>query len=236
MRNIGIILKRELNAYFTSPAAYVIIAVFLLVMGFLFAFAVYFNRQASLRPMFLNANIILLLVAPILTMRLLAEEQRTGTIELMLTAPLREVELVLGKFFASMVFLIAMLVLTLWYALVLRALGNPDPGPMLAGYIGILLFGAGFMAVGLFASSLSQNQIVAAFISFGILLMFYIIDSAGAFLGGSLQAVLSYVSMTPHLDDFTKGVIDTKDVVYYLSLIVVCLFLTTTVLQVRRWR
>lgn len=236
MRNVGIVMKRELSAYFSSPAAYVVIAVFLLVMGFLFAFSVYFTRQATLRPMFLNANIVLMLVAPILTMRLLAEEQRSGTIELMLTAPVREVELVLGKFFASIVFLIAMLAMTLWYALVLRQLGNPDPGPILAGYVGTLLFGAAFMAVGLLASSLSQNQIVAAFLSFGVLLMFYLVDSAGNFLGGSLQAVLGYVSMAPHLDDFTKGVVDTKDVVYYLSLIVVCLFLTTSVLQVRRWR
>lgn len=236
MRNIGIIMKRELNTFFSSPVAYIIIAVFLLVMGFLFAFSVIATRQASLRGVFLNANVVLLLVAPILTMRLLAEEQRSGTIELLLTSPVREVELVLGKFFASVVFLAAMLVLTLWYALVLWMLGNPDPGPLLGGYIGTLLFGASFLAVGLFASSVTQNQVVAAFLGFGILLMFYLIDAAGGFLGGSLQGVLGYVSVAAHLEDFTKGVIDTKDVVYYLSLIVACLFLSTSVLQTRRWR
>jgi ABC-2 type transport system permease protein len=236
MRNVGIITKRELSAYFGSPLAYVVIAVFLLLLGFLFAFSVYFSRQASLQGMFANSSVILLLIAPLLTMRLLAEEQRTGTIELMLTAPVREVEVVLGKFFASVAFLVTMLALTLWYAVVLTVLGNPDFGPILGGYVGTLLFGASFLAIGLFASSLSQNQIVAAFIAFGVLLMLYLIDAAGGFLGGSAQTVLGYVSISPHLEDFTKGVIDTKDVVYYLSLIVVCLFLTTTVLQVRRWR
>lgn len=236
MRNVANIAKRELSAYFGSPVAYVIIAVFLLVMGFLFAMSVYYTRQATLRGLFLNTGIILLFVAPLLTMRLLAEEQRTGTIELLLTSPVREVEVVLGKFLASLVFLIVMLGLTLWYALVLRMLGNPDGGPMLSGYVGALLFGASFLAVGLLASSLSKNQVVAAFVGFGILLMLYLIDSAGGFLGGSAQAVLSYVAITPHLDDFTKGVISSTDVVYYLSLIAVCLFLTTNVLQVRRWR
>lgn len=233
MRNIGIVAKREINAYFTSPVAYIIMAVFLVVVGFLFAFT---TRVASLQSVFLNVNVILLLVAPILTMRLLAEEQHSGTIELLLTSPVRDFELVAGKFLASLVFLVAMLAPTLWYAVLLAALGNPDPGPMLGGYAGMLLFGGSFMAIGLLASSLSQNQIVAAFIGFCILLMFYLVDMAAGFAGGSVGAVLSYVSMAGHLYDFTKGVLDTKDVVYYLSVIGVSLFVTVSLLQMRRWR
>lgn len=236
MRNTIAIAEKELKAYFASPIAYVVTAAFLAVMGYLFAVILGFGRQASLRFVFQNMSIILLLIAPALTMRLLAEEQRTGTIELLLTAPLRDVEVVLGKFLASLALLGVMLGLTLYYPLLLGLYGKPDWGPIATGYLGVLLLGAGCLAVGLFTSTLTQNQIIAAVLGMGLLLLLWVIGGAGQLVGGPVGDILRYLDIPNHFNDFTRGIVDSRDVIYYLSLSVSGLFLAVVSLQSRRWR
>lgn len=236
MKNMVIIAQKELRAYFTSPIAYVVIAAFLAVMGFLFWLIVSLSREASLRGVFANMAITLLFIAPALTMRLLAEEQRSGTIELLLTLPVRDWEVVLGKFLASLSVFAVMVALTLYYPLLLVQLGNPDPGPIVSGYVGLVLLGASFLSVGLFTSSLSGNQVVAALLGFGAMLILWLMDVAGRVFGPPVQDIVTYMSMSDHYFDFLRGIVDTKDVVFYLGVIAGFLFLSVQTLQLRRWR
>lgn len=240
MRNVLTIAQKELGTYFVSPIAYVVTAAFLLVMGYLFAVPVVAFRSAPImaiiRSLFFNMAVILLLISPALTMRLLAEEQRMGTIELLLTSPVRDWEVVLGKFAASLGFYGLMLLLTGFYPLIAIRIGNPDIGPILSSYLGILLMGGAFLAVGVFASSLTQNQIVAAVAGFAILLLLWLIDAMSNIASGGLAEVVRYLSLIGHFDDFTKGIVDTSHLIYYLSVIAVFLFLATRSLETRRWR
>jgi ABC-2 type transport system permease protein len=169
-------------------------------------------------------------------MRLLAEEQRTGTVELLLTNPVQEWEIVAGKFLAAVLLLLVMLGLTLLYPLFLFVFGNPDRGPIVAGYVGVFLQAAAFLAVGLWASSMTQNQIVAAIVAFGILLLLWLSDNLGQFLGGTVGTIVSYTSVINHFQDFPQGVINSKDVLYYLTLVLAGLVLSTLSLQSRRFR
>lgn len=230
------IARRELRAYFTSPLAYVITGAFLVIGGYFFSVNVIFSRQATVRPLFQTMYTILLLLAPALTMRLLAEEQKSGTLELLLTAPIREIELVLGKFLAGLGFFVVMLVLTLYYPLLLSIYGNPDRGGIIGGYLGAVLFSAAIVAVGLFTSSLTQNQIVAAVLSFAILLLLWVVDGLSSVFSGRVGDLLSYLALYPHFNDMTRGAIATKDIVYYLSLTAAALFLAWRSLEARRWR
>ncbi len=236
MRNVLTLTQKELRTYFASPLAFVVTAAFLVVSGVFFAGILIGSRQATMEYTFQNMAVILLLVSPVLAMRLLSEEQRSGTIELLLTSPVREIEVVLGKFLASLGLLIVMLGFTLYYVLLLTHFGTPDPGPILSGYLGMILLGASFLAIGLFASSLTANQVVAAFLTIAILLILWVLEALSSMFGSSASGVLNYLSMSNHLTDFTKGVIDTKDVVYFLTLIVACLFLAIRSLEARRWR
>ena len=230
------ITKRELRSYFSSPLAWVITAAFLVIAGYFFSVNVIFSRQATVRPLFQTMYTILLLLAPALTMRLLAEEQKTGTIELLFTAPIREIEVVVGKFLAGVIFFGAMLILTLYYPILLSIFGNPDRGGIIGGYLGARLVCGAIVSVGLFTSALTQNQIVAAVLSFAILLILWVVDGLSSVFGGTVGDVLSYLALYPHFNDMTRGAIATKDVVYYLSLILVALFLTWRTLEARRWR
>jgi ABC-2 type transport system permease protein len=169
-------------------------------------------------------------------MRLLAEEQKLGTLELLMTAPIRDTEIVLGKYVAALLVLVSTLVLTLFYVVLLAWFGNPDPGPILVGYLGMLLFGGATLAVGLLASSVSPNQIVSAVLGFGILLLLTLIGQAAPLTEGVTATVLSQMSLTNHLQNFARGVIDTHSVVYFAMLIVLMLFLTSRNLESRRWR
>jgi ABC-2 type transport system permease protein len=236
MKNMIIITQKELRAYFASPIAYVVIAAFLAIVGFFFWLIVSFTREASLRGVFGNMAIILLFISPALTMRLLAEEQRSGTIELLLTLPVRDWQVVLGKFLASLVVFALMLALTLYYPLVLLWFGNPDRGPIIGGYLGLLLLGGSFLSVGLFTSSLSRNQVVAALLGFGSMLILWLIGAAEGLAGPPLSKVLAYISVSGHYFDFTRGIIDSKDVIFFLCVIAAFLFLSVQVLQLRRWR
>jgi len=236
MKNMIVITQKELRAYFTTPVAYVVIAAFLAVMGFFFWLIVSLTREASLRGVFANMAVTLLFIAPALTMRLLAEEQRSGTIELLLTLPVRDWQVVVGKFLASLAVFAVMLGLTLYYPLLWLRLGNPDLGPIVSGYVGLLLLGGSCLSIGLFTSSLSRNQVVAALLGFGAMLILWVIDIAGGLLGSPVSDVVTYLSMSQHYFDFVRGIISTKDLTFYLAVTAAFLFLSVQVLQLRRWR
>jgi ABC-2 type transport system permease protein len=249
------IFKKELRLYFSSPIAYAVLAIFALVAGWffynVFAFYALVSMQSAmnpmmardmtvtegvLRPLFQNISVILLLMMPILTMRLFAEEKKSGTIELLLTYPVRDGEVLLGKYLAALAVFVGMLALTLAYPLLVAWTTQLEWGPLASGYLGLLLQGAAFVAIGILISSLTENQIVAAVATFGTLLFFWVISWASDSAGGLLGRVLSHLSLTEHFDSFAKGVIDTKDVIYYLNLTILSLFLTLRSLESKRWR
>ena len=236
MRNVWAVATRELRSYFLSPLAYVVIALFLALSGYLFALILANGREASLRGLVQNVSVLYLFIVPAISMRLLAEEQRTGTVELLLTNPVQEWEIVTGKFFSSVMLVLVMLALTLLFPLFLFVFGNPDKGPIITGYVGIFLQAAAFLAVGLWASSLTQNQIVAAIVSFALLLILWLSDNLGQFLGGTVGSIISYTSVINHFQSFPQGVIQTNDVIYYLTLIAAGIVLSTLSLQSRRYR
>ena len=236
MRNVWAVAVRELRAYFLSPLAYLVIAFFLFGAGLLFGLIIESSREASLRGLISNISVLFLFVVPMISMRLLAEEQRTGTIELLLTNPVQEWQIVVGKFLASILLLLVMVGLTLLYPLFLFIFGNPDRGPIATGYVGVILQAAAFLAVGLWASSLTENQIVAAVLAFVFLLVLWLSDNLGQSLGGTIGSVISYTSVINHFQDFPQGVINTKDVLFYLSMVAAGLVLSTLSLQTRRYR
>jgi len=255
MRNIWAICKKEVKTYFTSPIAYVAITVFLVLVGFFFYSLIWWFNSQSMQmaqnpyyyqqlninqmvysPLFHNISIILLLMIPLLTMRLLSEEKKIKTDELLYTSPISVHQIILGKFFASLFVLVVMLALTGILALFTFVYGNPEVLPVLNGYLGLFLIGAAFMSVGIFFSSLTENQIVSAVLTFGALLLFWVLNWASYSAGGMWKDVLNYVSFFQHFDDMTKGILDTTDVVYYISFIFLGLFLTHSVIQSRRWR
>lgn len=247
MRNIWALIKKEIKAYFVSPIAYVLLTVFLVLTGyFFFSMTAAFNIQSMhysryqgaaagagldvgemiIRPFLFNMSIILLLVIPMMTMRMYAEEKKEGTLELLLTAPITSVELVMGKFLSGMAIYLLMLGLSAFFPAILFIFGNPDPWPIVVGYLGVFLMGASFVSVGCMASVLTENQIVAAVITFGVLLFLWVIGWVKYFLGPEIGAIFAYFSIMEHFEDFAKGIIDSKHVVYYLSFIFFNLFIT----------
>ncbi|HXH24283.1 MAG TPA: ABC transporter permease subunit [Vicinamibacterales bacterium] len=254
MSNILAIAHKELKSYFASPIAYIVIGLFALTFGFFFySLLLYFDRTSMqmmglggptsvnvneqlIRPVFLNAMVVFLFILPMVTMRTYAEEKRTGTIELLLTAPLTDWQIILGKFLGAMALYAAMLAVTLVHIGLLFAFGQPDVLPILTTYLGVLLMGGCFIAVGLLISSMTKNQIVAATITFVVFLMLWIINWVASFTGPRTQEVLNYLSITEHLDDFTRGILDTKHLVYYVSFIAFGLFLTLRSVDSERWR
>jgi ABC-2 type transport system permease protein len=254
--NILNVAARELRSYFTSPVAYMTIFGFLVITGIFFSsYAVAFldpsvllyNIPATLDPVLQVLPIVLLLIAPVLTMRLLAEEQRSGTIELLMTAPLRDWEVVLGKYLAALSLYLAMLALTLYYPLILLVFGSPDKGVLVSSYLGAIFLGASFMAVGVLASALTRNQIIAAVLCMMALLFLWLIQVFVPLLPTNINLPLGNGVLNPsealqnlsiiyHYSDFTKGVVDSRHVLYYVSVVAICLFLATRTLEVRRWR
>ena len=192
--------------------------------------------EADVRGIVDWASFFIIFLAPLLTMRLLAEEQKLGTLELLLTSPVRDWEVVIGKYLASLLILAAILAATLYYVLLLYAFGSPDTGPILSGYFGLLLYGAAALAIGLLGSSLSGNQIVAAVVGIAILLMLSYVDRIGELVEGVVRQIVEGMSMNSHIVDFTRGVIDLSSVVYFLSLTAVFVFLAIRSLETRRWR
>jgi ABC-2 type transport system permease protein len=252
---IWAIFKKEMRLYFTSPVAWVVFTIFLLIAGYffysIFAFFTLASMQSAMnpqmgrdlnvtdsvmRPLFSNISVILLLLMPLVTMRLFAEERRAGTIELLLTYPVRDGAVLAGKYLAALGLYAIMIGLTLLYPGIVVYFARLEWGPILTGYLGLLLMGATFIAVGVFASSLTENQIVAAITTFGALLIFWILGWSADYAGGTAGKVLQFLSILEHNDSFSKGVLDTKDVLYYLNFTVLALFLTLRSLEARRWK
>lgn len=236
MSKILAIAGRELRTYFVSPLAYVVAAFFMLVAGYLFSLILYHTRQASLQPLFQNLTVMFLLITPALTMRLLADERRSGTIELLLTSPVRDRDLVLGKYLAVVSYLGFLLALTLVFPIILAFLGKPDWATVWSGYVGTLLLGASFMAIGVFASSLTNNVIVAAMITFALSLVVWLLPSAGAMFGAPVSDVLTYLSPINHQENLNRGVLDTSDLLFYGSFILAFLFMTIRSVETYHWR
>lgn len=258
MRNALAIAGREIRSYFVSPIAYVVLTGFLLLAGWFFfnllarfsyLLQLYSSFQRSpetldrlnlndfvIAPLLHNLSVVLVILVPVITMRSFAEEKRLGTFELLLTSPLRIGEIVAGKFLAGLFFLLVMIGLTFIYPVILFVYGNPEVGIVLSGYLGLLLLAASFLSVGMLTSSLTENQIIAAVSCLVVLLLLYVIgwpaDTASAVTG----AVLRYLSLTEHFGELVKGVIDTKDLVYFLSVTAVALFLTHRSVESLRWR
>jgi len=249
------IFKKEMRLYFTSPIAWVILTIFTIITGYFFysIFAYYtlasmqsmmnpmMAREMNvtdnvLRPLFSNISVILLLLMPLVTMRLFAEERRSGTIELLLTYPVRDGAVLMGKYLAALAMYGVMLALTLVYPALVLYFARVEWGVLATGYLGLLLMGATFLAVGVFASSLTENQIVASIITFGVLLIFWVIGWSADYAGGLWGRVLSHISLLEHFDSFAKGVLDTKDILYYVNFTIVALFLTLRSLEARRWK
>lgn len=225
MRAIAVIAARELRAYLAGMIGYVVTAIFLLLSGYFFI-ALLLNPfgPPETRYWFGNVTVTLLIVVPAITMRLLAEERRIGTIELLMTSPVTEWQVVLGKYCGSMAFYGIILALLLQYPIVLARVSNPDPGPVASGFLGLVLFGGLFIAIGLLFSSLTKNQIIAFVATFGVLLSLYIIDWMAGSVGAPWGDILTYISVRRHLENFAKGVIDTRDVVFYVSTIAMMLY------------
>lgn len=237
MRTALAIAWKEIQAYFTNPMGYIVALVYLALTGYFFGLDVTgVFPQATIESYIGPRAFILILLAPAMTMRLMAEEQKLGTIELLLTSPVRDWEVVLGKFIASLIFFVGTLSLTLYYVVLLYAFGNPDTGPIWSGYLGLILYGASALAIGLLASSLTSNQIVALVVGFGFLLIMGIVNRAATLVDGTAKTVLIHLDLTTHLDDFSRGIIDTSHIVYYITVILVFLFLTVRSVETRRWR
>ncbi len=237
MSNTIAIAWKETKSYFSTHTANVVGARYLTLTGVFFvADATSPFAEASVRGVIQWSSLFIVFLAPLLTMRLLAEEQKMGTLELLLTSPVRDWEIVVGKYLAALATLLVTIAFTLFYVLLLYVFGSPDSGPVVSAYVGLLLYGAAALAIGLMASSLSGNQIVAAVVGIGVLLMLQFIDRVSVIVQGLGSQILSGISMSAHFSDFTRGVYDTSHIVYYLSLSAVFLFLTVRSLETRRWR
>ncbi len=253
------IFQKEMKHFFYSPIAYIVIAAFTIIAGIFFylylssfveaAFMDMIRSQQYrmppqkfnvnlqlIRPYFWNTALISLFVLPLVTMRLYSEEKKSKTVELLYTSPLTVSQIVLGKFFAGVVFYIVMLVPTMFFMGLLFAYGNPELGPVLSGYLGLILLGSAFISGGLFISSLTENQIIAAIGGFGLALVLWIIGWAANYSGPGLASVLNYLSIINHFEDFAQGVIDTKHVFYYLLFSTFGIYLTMKSVESTRWR
>jgi ABC-2 type transport system permease protein len=255
MKQIWALYKKEMRSYFMSPVAYVIIFIFLVISGFFFFSMIFsFSKATSeymnypeyvqylnlgewvIRPFFGNISVIMLFILPILTMRLISEEKRSGTLKLLLSYPIRDIDVLLSKFFAAVSIVLTMFVLTFPIPIFLFAYGEPEWGLILSNYIGVILMACAFISLGLFASAVTERQVVAAVITFGALIIIWILNWAKDLAGFTIGTVLDDMSLLSHVENFTKGVIVTHDIVYYCLFTGFFLFLALTALQSRTWR
>jgi len=257
MRNILAVAGKELRAYFHSPIGYLVLTLYTVLCGYFFyrltAFVVVqtFRMQMSeggMPPLSLNEYIVrplfagiltvmmVLFLIPLISMRLYAEEKRTGTMELLLTSPLTDIEIILGKFFGAMALYMVMVLLTFLDIGLLFLYGNPDAKPLIANAAGFILLGGALIALGMWVSSFTKNQIIAAAVSAALFLLLYVFDWVSEFSSTTLDRVMSYMALPTHFDNFTKGVIDSSDLVYYLSLIVLGVFLTARSVEALKGR
>ena len=254
MRNVWIICRKELGSYFASPIAYVLLVMFGVVFGYMFwnalgefvlasiqsemsgrSFPMNLNEWI-IRPLLSNLNVINLFFVPLITMRLFAEEKRTGTIELLATSPVRDIEIILGKWLASVVLYACLLLFTALNFAFLFTYGHPDWKPLLVGYLGIFLLAGALLAIGTFISSITKNQIIAGAITFGVCLLLYVFGWVSGYETAAWARVLSYMSVATHIESFEKGVLDSKDAIFFLTLIFLGLFFTARSMESLRWR
>lgn len=233
--NIKYVFLKELRSYFNSPVAYIVIVVFLVILGWFFTSSLFINNISSLRTVFETTPFLLLFFAPAMTMRLISEEKKTGTLEILLTKPIQEYEIIVGKFLAVWVLYFFTLVPTFSYFLSVALLGTLDIGPVIGGYLGLLLVGAVFLSISVFGSSITENQVVAFIVSFLIVFTLFMLDKILFYVPASLASIFEYLSIDYHFSNIARGVIDTRDLLYYVSAIVFTLFLGTVVLQRKRW-
>lgn len=235
LNNVGTIFQREIRSYFNSAIAYVVIVVFLAIIGWFHTSNLFLANVASLRLMFELVPAVFLFVVPAITMRLLSEEKKSGTIELLTTKPLHDVEIVLGKFFAAWALFGIALLLTLVYYLTIALLGNIDNGPVIGGYLGLMLMAGAYVAIGLLASSLTENQVVAFIIGFVLVFALFMLDKVLLYVPESLTSIVEFLGIDYHFSNIARGVIDTRDVIYFLSLLGFTLYLTVVSLGRRKW-
>jgi ABC-2 type transport system permease protein len=233
MRNFGVLLLKEETALFSSPIAYVVMTVFLLIMGYSFTLTLFLSHQASLVHVFFQMFVLFMLTVPIITMRLFAEERKLRTLEILLTAPVSEVAIVLAKFAAGMSLIALMLILSASYALALGLFGNPDFGPIYSGYFGLFLFGSTLVGTGLLASALTANQVVAALVSLSLFLLLWIIDDFGYLLPSPFDTLVVNLSLSVHFRSFAVGSIYLSDVGFFVSVALLMLLLSVRALARR---
>ena len=255
MKNSWIIAKRDLGSFFNSPIFYVITTVFLIIYSYIFVnILIFFSMQSMqsgqlqqmgmalnvnemvIEPSFQNMAVVLLLIIPIVTMRSFAEEKKSKTFRLLLSSPVHLKEIILGKFLACMIVVTLMVLISSYSIGFLFMIGEPDIGPVLTGYLGILLTAGCYVSIGIFASSLTENQIVAAVITFGFSLFMWVIGWGAQTANSTTGQVLQYLSVIEHMDRFLKGMIETSDLAYFLSFIIFGLFLCYRTLDSNRWR
>jgi len=254
MRNVWIVCQKELRSYFVSPIAYLLLTMFAIIFAFFFwnvlGYFVYMGMESQmrgdmfpmnlneqvLRPLVSNVSVLGLFFIPMITMRLFAEEKKNGTIELLATSPVRDAEVILGKWLASVLLYASFLVLTALNFAWLFKYGNPDWKPLLVAYLGLLLQAGALLAIGEFISTLTKNQIIAGAVTFGVCLLLWVLEWVAGYESATWAQVLAYLSVLTHFDSFSKGLLSSKDVVYYVTLIVLGLFLTARSLESLRWR
>ena len=254
MRNVWLIWRKEMRSYFVSPIAYILLLMCALIFGFFFwsllQAYLQFSMEAQMRgemfPMnmpeeitrrlFGNVPVTGLFIIPLITMRLFAEEKRTGTIELLTTSPIRDGEVILGKWLAATTLYACLLLLSAVNIAFLFIYSHPDWKPMLVSYLGLLLQGAALLAIGTFISTLTKNQIIAGAATFGVCLLIFVCGWVGEYNSETWARVLAYLSVSTHMESFTRGTLDSKDAIYYLTLILVGLFLTARSMESLRWR
>jgi len=229
----GTLLLKEEKAIFSSPIGYAAVTVYLLLMGYTFTAVLFLNRTGELVRVFFQAAVLFLLIVPVVTMRLFAEERRGGTLELLLTSPAREIEIVLAKFLAGLTLPTLMLALTSSYAIVLGIYGQPDWGPIYSGFLGLLLLSAALTAIGLVVSGLTSNQIVAAVISLGFGILLWMIDTLGYLLPEPFDAIVTHFSLVAHFTPFATGALFLSDVGFFLTIVLAGVFLSVRALARR---
>ncbi|MCS7298721.1 MAG: ABC transporter permease [Spirochaetia bacterium] len=237
MKKIWYVFKKELTVYFTTPVAYISMLGFLAISGYLFHFYISYTRISDMSRVLSNMIIAGMLISPLLTMRLLSEEKKVGTYELLRTSPLKTYQIVIGKYLASLVIFLSGLLLTLMYVVIMLVYGKPDIGTIVSGYIGFTLTMSAFLSIGLLASSMSQNQMVSGIIGFALLFLLWFIDVlSGIVADDTISSILTEISFLNHYTNFLTGVIDIKDIAFFVFWIILSLTLTTKIVDLRAWR
>lgn len=238
MNKITAVTRKELSSYFNSPLGYIVISVFLMLMGWLFMQTFFLQGQSSMRSFFSLLPVVFMFILPAITMSAWAEEKKSGTVEVLLTLPVRSSDVVISKFLSSFVFLSIMLMFTLTIPYMISTIGNPDIGIIEAGYLGALLLGSSYIAIGLWISSITKNQIVSFLLSAGIIFVFFIIGNS--FITDSLPnpfgEIARFLSLSSHFDSILRGVVSLADVIYYLSIIAFFLFLNAREVNLKKWK